>query len=153
MRSQYFCAYHSEKMKSCESEAIRQWSQLMQRGVKAYSECRIDAAQIYLGSAFDIAHLRSDCEKNGVFSEMHLLKPVEFLLQIYLMTDLFDEAYQVLHRISAVSDKNKDFFTHGAEVFLGDNYERLEVAEKTFFGSAKDHKASLLDSFPLSAVH
>lgn len=55
MKSPYFCAYHAERMRACEPEALRSWTEMMRRGVHVYVECRMDAAEIVLGSAVDVA--------------------------------------------------------------------------------------------------
>jgi hypothetical protein len=134
MNSQYFCAHHASKIAQSETEAFRNWSQMMHRGTKAYVECRLDAAEIYLGSALDVVLLRCNCSHNELFSESHLIKPAEFLLEIFLMIDAFDKAEQVLRHICEHCHKRASIYGSVSEQFLFDQFERVEKAEKDFFG-------------------
>lgn len=56
----------------------------MQRGVKAYVECRIEAAEIYFSAALDVVEVRAGLTSNAIFSEMQWRKPAEFLLNMWL---------------------------------------------------------------------
>ncbi|MDZ7923833.1 MAG: hypothetical protein U5M23_07170 [Marinagarivorans sp.] len=147
MTSQYFCAYHVNKFVVSEIEAFRNWSQMMQRGVKAYVECRVEAAEIYLGSSLDIALLRCSCTGNKIFSEEQLLKPAEFILQIYLMTDAFHKAQQTLDRISGCCQANHGLLGMVTEKFITEQFERFEKAEKDFFGVG-DNRSGHMPSPP-----
>lgn len=132
----YFCAHHLEQMKACESEAIRQWTQLMQRGVKAYVECREEAAQIYLGAAMEVGLLRSRLPSNGIFSEMHVLKPAEFMIQTHLTMECFEAAEQLIEQISTANAQHRRFFTSVCDDFLEAQLQAAQLAEKAFFTSA-----------------
>lgn len=103
MKSQYFCVFHAQRLQIYESEAITAWSQTMRQGMKAYTECRTGDAYTYLGAAVDIALLRSECESNGVFSELHLIKPAEFLIQLQVAEHRLDAAARLLDTLSTSS--------------------------------------------------
>lgn len=150
MKSQYFCAYHAENMKVCESEALRCWLQMMQRGEKAYVECRMEAARIYMGCALDIAILRSHCKRNSAFSGQHILKPAELLVQLQLACDNLETATELLTRtietVSAEMGNRSDFKELTTALF-----EQIEAAEKVSLGFNPKTKNSI--SSKLLAVH
>ncbi len=133
MSSRFFCAYHMERMKQCESEAYRNWSHMMHRGVKAYVDCRVEAARIYLGSALDIAMLRDQCENNRAFTETQIIKPVEFLVELAIAQDQFDAGIQLLTAITK-SNSSALLDSGSFQDALAKLFTRIEAAEKTFFG-------------------
>lgn len=79
----YLCAHHLCSIEQDEPRALQAWSQLMQRGVKAYVECRIEAAEIYFCAALDVVEVRAAQTGNAIFGEMQWRKPAEFLLNIW----------------------------------------------------------------------
>ncbi len=132
MKSPYFCAYHAQRMKNHESEALRYWIDMMRRGTQAYVECRIDAANIYLGSALDIALIRKTCEKNEFFNDMHFCKPAEFLIKLMLIENRFNEAIVILSRLSSASQTQTNINERELTHFLEKHYENIEIAEKEY---------------------
>lgn len=132
MKTPYFCAYHVEQMKACESEALRCWSQVMQRGVKAYTECRTEAALIYLGAALDVSMMRAACPKNGIFKDLHLTKPAEFLVQLYLTSDDFGFANTLLTKLDREAKFLNELRTKCFEEFLLKQFKCVSEAEKLF---------------------
>lgn len=130
MNSRYLCAYHQERLRVCESGAYRFWAEMMRRGAMTYTECRFDAAIIYLGTALDIGLLRQGCEQNGLFSAFHLLKPAEFLYEALLLEQRFGEAEALLRKISSATDHCNDGFAAQLRSFLAQAYERVEQAGK-----------------------
>ncbi len=130
MKTTYFCAFHAERMKAYEGEAIQHWTQMMRRGTQAYSECRIDAARIYLGSAMEIGLLRHSCPKSMFFDDMHLTQPLSFLIELLILDESFDEAIYVLSKIStAINERRADPRSELLEV-LANHYSRVEISEK-----------------------
>lgn len=142
MTFNYICIYHIERMQVCETEAFRNWGQMMHRGVKAWADCRAEAAHIYLNSALDIALLRSCCENNGIFEEMHFIKPAEFLIELYLLDNAFDHALTLLARVSSLEEVSSQGLSEHASNFLLRQYERVELAEKAFFGRRRQVEVS-----------
>lgn len=100
MKTPYLCAYHAERLKACESEAFRYWGEMMRRGVQAYVECRFDAAVLYLGTALEIGLLRQRCELNGLFESLHILKPVEFLVELLKVDRQYQEVNKLLEYVA-----------------------------------------------------
>ncbi len=80
----YLCAHHLCSIEQDEPRALQAWNQLMQRGVKAYVECRIEAAEIYFCAALDVVEVRAAQPDNAIFGEMQWRKPAEFLLNLWL---------------------------------------------------------------------
>lgn len=80
----YLCAHHLCSIEQDEPRALQAWSQLMQRGVKAYVECRVEAAEIYFFAALDVVEVRAAQPGNAIFGEMQWRKPAEFLMNIWL---------------------------------------------------------------------
>lgn len=134
MKTPYLCAYHTVRMRSNESEALRAWSALMQRGVRAYVECRVEASNIYLSAAMDIAFLRLGLNNNAAFSHTHLLKPAEFIVQLFLVDNAFDSARNLLKKIEILSQTNSNLDSSETDAFLESQYTTVEMAENDFFG-------------------
>lgn len=142
MISKFFCAYHAQRMRSDEQEAYRCWNQMMHRGAKAYAECRIEAANIYLGSALEVALIRAQSKSQKIFSEMHISKPVAFLVELFVAQDKFDICNVLLKRVSEHAEQqygeSKSFQSAISELYV-----RIESAEKAFFGGGALKTASL----------
>ena len=130
MKSQYFCAYHAKQVCGSETQAFSQWGEVMRRGVKAYVQCRIEAATLFLNAALDIAQLRSECSTNSVFSLMHLCKPVEFLIQLTIAENNFKKATGFLDRLAALDLQHLSDEGARLNTFLGEQYKLIEIAEK-----------------------
>lgn len=107
MNTRYFCAYHAERIRESEPHALRCWVEMMRRGMQAYTECRIEAAQIYLGSALDIGLLRHTCAHNTVFGEIHLTKPADFIIELRLSEADHEAALSLLNKIADVSETSE----------------------------------------------
>lgn len=136
MKSPYFCLYHSEQLTDCESSALRTWRELMRRGTQAYNACRLAAANIYLNSALDIAQLANRNTSNGMFTTTHLVKPVDLLIQLLVLDNRFDEATQMLTRLAAHADAAAQNGDIQLSEFLGEQYQRVELAEKNYLNAA-----------------
>lgn len=130
MKSRYLCAFHQERLRFCESDAYRLWMEMMQRGTQTYTECRFDAAILYLSTALDIGFLRQGCEQNGLFSALHLLKPAEFLYEALMLEQRYGDAEILLRKISSCTDHCNDEFVAHLRSFLAQGYERVERAGK-----------------------
>ncbi|WP_053979281.1 hypothetical protein [Marinagarivorans algicola] len=130
MKSQYFCAYHAKQVCGSETQAFSQWAEVMRRGTKAYVQCRLEAATLFLNSALDIAQLRSECNSNNVFSVMHLCKPVEFLIQVAIAEGHFQKATALLNRLAILDVASLNTGACELNTFLGEQYAAIEMAEK-----------------------
>ncbi len=130
MKSQYFCAYHAKQICGSETQAFNHWAEVMRRGVKAYMQCRIEAATLFLHSAFDIAQLRSECSVNDAFSAIHLCKPVEFLIQLAIAEGDFQKAMELLERLAMLDVQCFNAGPLHLNTFLGEQYKVIELAEK-----------------------
>lgn len=133
MNSKFFCNHHAQQIKACEAEAIRSWSQMMRRGMRAFDECRVEAAFIYLGSALDIALIRMSCDKNRYFGELHLIRPTEALIQLHLLANEFDNALALLSHVSSAGGSNEVVHCRAVVDFLVAQYGLVERAEKAFY--------------------
>lgn len=100
MKSNYFCAFHTRNIQTNETEAMGSWISLMRRGSKAFSECRVDASRLYFEASLDIALLRMEQPSNYFFTLLQILKPTDFLMDIYMADESFTEAYATLNKIS-----------------------------------------------------
>lgn len=128
MKSSYFCQHHAELMKVDESEACKYWTEMMHRGVRAYAGCRMEAASIYLGSALDIALLRRACT-NKVFEADHISKPTEFIIQLMIIDNRFQEATSLLARLCGEGLKSE------LKKFLDTHLEKVQLAKNTYLKS------------------
>lgn len=145
MKSDYFCRYHLDNMCKEESVAFKSWSELMRRGMRAYVECRIEAANIFLSSALDIAILRTTFCTNSLFSDVNITKPAEFLIHLYITDCEFTHAKKLLSCLSYVdnsepasntTDRKKNPLDLSA--FLAKYYMQLELAEKAYMSEKSD---------------
>ena len=132
MRSKYFCAYHSEKMKTYETEAYRYWMEVMRRGVQSYAKCRSESAHIYLHTAVDIGLLRQKCERNGIFEETHITKPAEFLVQLFIADDNLNGAHNFLSHISSNTQSTVIKINDPLLHFLNESHKAITTAEKSY---------------------
>lgn len=141
MKSPYFCAQHAKRILQNESEAFGSWNEMMNIGVQAYSQCRLDAAAIYLGAALDIAFLRTACASNHSFTTLHIVKPAEFLLDLMLSEQRWNQASRLLARVreytkSSPQDLCHHFVQHtGKDTYLDEflqvNTPRVNLAVKS----------------------
>lgn len=150
MKSQYFCMFHTQRLKARESEAIAAWSQLMHHGIKAYSECRISDAYTYLAAATDIALLRSDCAVNGIFSELHLIKPAEFLIQLQLAEQRYTDATMLLNRLSTLGDLPSSSQSPTLNQFIELEWRHVEAVKTLHASDPSHHRSS--EQMPLATV-
>lgn len=130
--SKFFCTYHSQRMRTCESEAVRYWREMMSRGLKSYTQCRIEAAIIYLDSAIDIVLLRTHCEQNNTFEIAHLIKPAELLIRLMAIEYHFDKAFNFLHRLSQLKVSSLSASQGDLLSFLRRQHDHIELAEREY---------------------
>ncbi len=130
MNSRYFCPAHIEKLTNSEQQAFSSWNELMQRAIVAHIHCRIESADIYFRSALEIALLRLRCHRRQLFSDIHLIKPLEFLIDVQLAENNYPAAVRLLSRVSSgVADGVKPP-TNTLLADLQYYYERVEREEK-----------------------
>lgn len=134
MRTPYLCAYHVERLKACESEAFRYWGEMMRRGVQAYVECRFEAAVLYLGTALEIGLLRHRCELNGLFESLHILKPVEFLVELLKVDRQYHEVNELLEYVAKSARPGADVPLTN---FLAKSFIRFEIPGRASSASAE----------------
>lgn len=133
MKCSYFCAQHAALMQQDEDQAKRAWNQFMQLGVQHYAHCRIEQACVYLHSALELALLRFECQSNQYFCHSQLCKPLDFLMQLLITEERYDEASLLLAKINAsVIQGDCDQILLDS---LGEHYRRLENSERQFLMS------------------
>lgn len=132
MHSKYFCTYHSEKMMTYETEAYRYWIEVMRRGVQSYAKCRSESAHIYLHTALDIGLLRQKCERNSVFEELHITKPAEFLIQLFIADDNFNGAFELLSYISSKTQSTVVKINNPFLHFINESHKIVMTAKKAY---------------------
>lgn len=137
MLSRYFCAYHIERMTTCEYAASGYWAETMRRGTQAYFECRLDEAYGCLNAAMEVAYLHTGRPQSGFFEAIHLLKPASLLLQILVYDRRYNEAIVLLSRLSDI--EMVDDSEQAAELaeFLAQHYQYVEAAEREVLGVAR----------------
>ena len=85
MRYKHF--YEPAFISLCENEdhALRLWSSTLRRGLSALQYKRYQAAEIYLGAAYELGILRLGC-KNRIFNATHIIQPTLRLIELFLAT-------------------------------------------------------------------
>lgn len=73
------------------------WHRTMQRGVNAFVMCRMDEARHCFHATIEIAYLRLACKKNEHFGSTNVVKPLAFLVDIYMCDEEVDYASRLLH--------------------------------------------------------
>lgn len=141
MRHPYLCAYHVERLKACESEALRYWGEMMRRGVQAYVACRIEAATLYLGTALEIGLLRQRCQLNGVFEGLHIVKPAEFLVELLKVDRQYGEVNELLEYVVQNANLSADMSLESflARAFIPSKNTDHRVAASTAAAPALIH--------------
>ncbi len=114
----------------------------MKRAQIAYINCRVDAAELYFLSALEIAIIREQANNSVLFTSIQLTKPLEFIIEIYLVESAFDKAIELL---SNVSELNLKFHSIPREKFLDliqTLYEKVELAEKRTYTKVEEYTSS-----------
>ena len=96
MHYEHICASHALEVQIDEYVALELWNRSMHQGVSTYAHCRWDCASSYLSAAFEIASIRLTSSKNSYFNVVHVLKPLEFLLEIRIFEQEFSQAVALL---------------------------------------------------------
>lgn len=102
MSHQYICPRQVVEIEHNELSAFEAWTSAMNEGISHYALCRWDTAQILLGRAFEIASVRLLVDKNRYFTGLNLLKPYEFLFEVFVSEDEFLYATEYLCRAAAL---------------------------------------------------
>lgn len=100
MKPSYICPYHAQLMKRHENSAISYWCEMMHCGTQAYAQCRIEAAELYLGAATEVALIRRGCATNNFFDDRHIAKPLELIMELYAQDFNFTQAPLLLSKVS-----------------------------------------------------
>ncbi|WP_086929908.1 hypothetical protein [Agarilytica rhodophyticola] len=137
MKYKYFCQSHADRMIECEGIAMRAWTDTMRRGMKAYIECRSETAYVYLHSSMEIGLLRYKCKKNQFFNNTHIIKPLEFLIELLLVENNFNEAIVLLSKMSNAINDSSDRSIEEFDNVYERYYKRIETCEKQYFSDAK----------------
>lgn len=137
MKTSYLCPRYVALVCTDENSAIGHWSELMRRGTRAYTQCREEAAELYLGAATEISLLRYSCQRNIYFSDMHLTRPVDFIAELLVQNLNFDKAIYFLSRISTAIYKAENEPHPNILDCLARWYERVEEAEKLYLCDKK----------------
>jgi hypothetical protein len=147
MKTTHFCAHHKEQLKTCEHQAWRCWSDMMRRGVMAYSECRFESAEIYFSAALEIALLRYVHSKNEIFQNAHLIKSVEFVINLLRLDLRFDDANRLLKHLSASVSEISSSSSIELMEYIKDCFVTIEEAEKSYLIEANQFKVKDNNSF------
>src|SRR5688572_28812628 len=84
MRYKHFYDPASTHLRHKEDEALRLWSSTLRRGLSALQYKRYQAAEIYLGAAYEIGILRLDCSDNAIFDATHVVQPAVRMMECFL---------------------------------------------------------------------
>lgn len=84
MRYKHFYDPASTPLRHKEDEALRLWSSTLRRGLSALQYKRYQAAEIYLGAAYEIGILRLDCSDNAIFDATHVVQPAARMMECFL---------------------------------------------------------------------
>ncbi|MFL0810469.1 MAG: hypothetical protein K6L76_08650 [Agarilytica sp.] len=137
MKPMHLCRYHAQRIQNDETVAFRSWNEVTRRGKIAYTQCRLDAAKVYLLAAIEIYLLRVSVGKNALFSVAALSHPLSILIELFILENHFEEGVKLLSSIASASRKNAVHDQHQLFDVLGQHYEKLEIGEKTYFSATK----------------
>lgn len=102
MDHQYICSRQILEVEQNEFFAFEAWTSSMREGISHYAVCRWDTARVLLGRAFEIASVRMQVDRNRYFSGLSLLKPYEFLFEVFVSEDAFLYASDYLWRATVL---------------------------------------------------
>jgi len=153
----YLCPNHIAQLQISEKRAMSYWVEIMRRGVKAYSQCRVEASELYLSAAIEIYLLRSACNENSFFSGCHLLKPLDFVLELFIQNQAFDKASKLLGKIESFVEQNNVELSAAILDHIESGYQRIESEEKQYlyqcFGGGDKLLANKNIQYPSSRFH
>lgn len=129
-KSPVFCQSHIDRMLRSEPEAFCAWNELMRRAKIAYLNCRRETSELYFMSAVEVALIRMNVKMNYMFADSHIAKPLEFLVETYLIENNFQKAVEVLSRVSMITSNTVESLKESLLSFFQSLYEKVEISEK-----------------------
>lgn len=150
MKTTYFCAYHADRIRTCEQSAMGSWNEMMRRGRLAYTECRTDDAHVYFGSATEIALLRYTGSSNRYFGDTHITKPIEFLVELLILENNFNQATALLSQILDIVSAETNTVNGKLRESLAQLSTYIKNAEKQHL---KDFQYRSNKVFPIHPTH
>lgn len=102
MQLRHLCCSHALLIQNDEQQAYHHWQSTMHSGIQAFVQCRMEEAKNYLSAALEIAMIRFSGGDNESFTVLQLIKPSEFLCQIYLCEENTAGASMVLRAIREI---------------------------------------------------
>ena len=102
MQPKHICCSHALIIQHDEKQAFHHWQSTMSSGVQAFIQCRMEDAKNYFNAALEIAFLRSGCVSNEFFVVAQLVKPAEFLVEVYLCEENIRGASMVMLAVKEI---------------------------------------------------
>ena len=150
MRYKHFYTQVADSLRDNEDEAWRLWTSTFRRGSSALQYKRYQAAEIYLGAAFDIGLLRAECV-NKLFTAQQIVQPVELLTGLYLLQgnlvsarNFFNEARNLLKGVE---------LTDAQERVLQELAQRLTHTQRNRAPAPKPEPAVSELQMPAVVIH
>lgn len=114
MKTNYLCPNHVQLIAENLEAGKQYWRIFMARGETAYSDCRWDAAEIYLHAAIDVATVRMLASKDQSFSFYHILHPLKILCDLYISDSNLEKAKVAIAKVRDVlRQKTSEEFVDG----------------------------------------
>lgn len=147
MQYHYICPKHAAEVQHNEVAAMELWQEFMSRGVRDYALCRWDNAYAFLGTAFEVAAIRSCNKRNTYFNGDNLLRPFEFMFEMLISdNDYHNAANHLVHTFNLIGLQNS--YSIGQEVFELQCFSvklKEKVMESTMSVEDKNHLMTLCD--------
>lgn len=134
-----------------EEQAWRLWLATARRAAISAKHKRHVAAEIYWRSAFDIALAHLERAGVGVFSPLHLLEPLQGLVNLLLEQGRWKAARSLFNEVADLLTRKGFALTGVAERVMNATAHRVAVAQKEelTITSAPDN----VEEIPLPANH
>lgn len=113
-----------------EEEAWRLWNATTQRAAWSVKHRRHTAAEIYWRSAFDIALVHLEPSGAGLFSPLHLLEPLQGLVNLLLEQGRSGAAHSLLNEVADFLHRKGFTLTTLAERLLNAIAVRVAQAQR-----------------------
>ena len=107
MQYKHLCISHALQIQFNEAQALEIWDGFMRQGIASYAHCQWNCSVNYLSAALEVASLRAETCKNQQFTGLHLLKPFEFILDIFISQKEFTQALTLIKKVRVLIESQE----------------------------------------------
>lgn len=133
MQYKHLCTLHALQIQFSEAQALEVWDGFMRQGIASYAHCQWKCSVNYLSAALEVASLRAETCKNLHFTGLHLLKPFEFILDIFISQKELTKALRLIQKVSVLVQSQDSTASKPLHILLQRYTQKLiEAAQQDF---------------------